>query len=466
VRPRLASTCTGALALALLAPAAAGGAQITSKPRLVPSFATGVADYVTRCHAGEPVRLRVVTQDGTRVREEDLKPGQSASVTIHSGGRARRYHVRCLPGDFPRWTFERFRKPQAQFFLFAPQQGATQSPSHYVTVIDGHGTPLWWRTRKAVPFNSTLLPNGNVAWARWYEEPFGISPTTAWEIHRLDGPLVRTLRTVGSPTDLHDLVPLANGHFLLLTYRVRRHVDLTPYGGPADGAVADGEIQEQDAAGRVVWRWNSKDHVSIGENTDWASYRTIRDGTSVYDYFHLNAVEPDGDGYLVSARHVDAIYRIDRATGAVRWKLGGEKRPESLHVGGNDRPKLFSGQHDVRLLPDGTLTVYDNHTPGTPRAMRFRIDAAKRRATLLEQVTEPQLVWSPAEGSARKLPGGDWVVSWGATSLLSELRATNDPTWRLTLEHGQSYRITPILRRRLAAFELRRAMDRMHPRRP
>jgi hypothetical protein len=216
----------------------------------------------------------------------------------------------------------------------------------------------------------------------------------------------------------------------------------------------------------VVWRWNSKDHVSIGENAGaWqGSYHLMPDGTNVYDYFHLNSIEPDGDGLVISARHVDAVYRIDRATGNVTWKLGGTKRPKSLKVVGDHRDKTFSGQHDARLLPDGSLTVYDNHTPGAPRAVRFRIDAAARRATLLEQVEEPSLVWSPAEGSARRLPGGDWVVSWGATPLVEELAATNDPTWRLTLERGQVYRITPILRGTLAATEIRRAMDRMHPR--
>jgi hypothetical protein len=465
VRPRLASIVPGAVLLALLPAAAAAGATISAKPRLVPSFKTGVADYVTRCKPGEPVRLRIVTGGEAHTRAERLEPGQGTSVSIRSGGRKRSYHVRCLPGDFPRWKFERFRKPQAQFFLFAPQQGATQSPSHYVTFIDGHGTPLWWMRRTVVPFNSLLLPNGNIAWARWYEEPFGITPSTGWEIHRLDGRLVRTLRAAGSPTDLHDFEPLPNRHFLLFTYRLRRHVDLRPYDGPADGNVVDGEIQEQDGTGRVVWRWSSKDHVSIGENVNWTgAYRMLPDGTSVYDYFHLNSVQPDGDGYVISARQVDAVYRIDKATGNVIWKLGGTKRPESLTAVGDDRPDLFRGQHDARLLPDGTLTVFDNHTPGDPRAMRFRIDAAKRRATLLQQVTEPQLVWSPAEGSARKLPGGDWVVSWGATTLLSELRATNDPTWRLTLERGQNYRITPIPYGTLAASTLRRAMDRMHPR--
>jgi hypothetical protein len=149
----------------------------------------------------------------------------------------------------------------------------------------------------------------------------------------------------------------------------------------------------------------------------------------------------------------------------VRWKLGGTKRPESLAVVGDEGSnRTFSGQHDARLLPDGTLTVFDNNTPGAPRAVRFRIDAAAGRARLLEQVGEPSLVWSPAEGSARRLDGGDWVVSWGATTLIEELRGTSDPTWRLTLDKGQSYRIQPIQAGVLAASTLRRAMDRMHPR--
>ena len=464
MRPLRRSVVAGAIALGAL-PAAAHGASLSAEPKLVPRFKASIADYVTRCDPDERVRLRIVTSDGERVRKVLLEPGQATSVAIESGRNRRRYHVRCLPREFPRWKFERFRRPQAQWFLFAPQQGATEPESYFVTIIDGHGTPVWWRKRKRMPFNSILLPNGNVAWARWFEEPFGISEGAAWEVHRLDGPLVRTIRAAGSPTDLHDLVLLANRHFLVFTYRLRRHVDLRPYGGPADGAVVDGEVQEQDAAGRVVWRWNSKDHVSIGENVTWTgTYRELADGTNAYDYFHLNSIEPDGDGYIVSARHVDALYRIDKKTGTVTWKLGGTKRPESLDVVGDDRAKLFVGQHDIRKLPDGTITVYDNHVPGAPRAMRLRINAAAKRARVLEQAGEPSLLWSPAEGSARLLPGGDWVVSWGATNLISELRATNDPTWRLTLQKGQNYRIQPIPRGMLAATELRRAMDKMHPR--
>jgi hypothetical protein len=455
------------VALAALLPAVAQGASITAEPRLVPSFRSSIVDYVTRCDPDEAVRLRIVTSDGERGRRVRLEPGQATSVVLQSGGKRRRYHVRCLPGDFPRWKFERFRRPQAQWFLFAPTQGATHPESRYVVFIDGHGTPVWWVRRTIVPFNSILLPNGHIAWARSHETPFGMYPDSGWEVHRLDGSLVRTMRTVGSPTDLHDFIQLRNGHFLLLTYRLRRHVDLRAYGGPQDGNVVDGEIQEQDREGRVVWRWNAKDHVPIAETHKSGSFafQDLPSGTSAFDYFHLNSVEPDGDGYVISARHVSAVYRIDRETGDVTWKLGGSKRAESLKVLGDEgSDQTFGSQHDARLLPDGTLTVYDNHTPGLPRAMRFRIDAAARRAQLLERVGEPSLVWSPAEGSARRLAGGDWVVSWGATNLISELRATNDPTWELTLSHGQSYRVQPIPRGELAATTLRRAMSKMHPR--
>ena len=54
--------------------------------------------------------------------------------------------------------------------------------------------------------------------------------------------------------------------------------------------------------------------------------------------------------------------------------------------------------------------VFDNHTAvGRPRGMRFRIHPTAGTARLLEQVTDPPVVYSPAEGSARRLPGGHWL---------------------------------------------------------
>jgi arylsulfotransferase ASST len=459
--------------------AAGGTPKIGAKPGFSRGFDRNVTDYVSRCRKGQPLELSIDAPNGVAIGVDGAKPksgrfkalvplstGQRTDLVVRSNGSKRRYHVRCLPRDFPRWSFERFGRSQAQWHLIAPVPDVTAGNSHYVTLIDSHGVPVWWKRQKVIPLNSTLLPNGDLAWGRWYVAPFGMNNAGGWEVHHLDGRLVRTLRTAGSPTDVHDMEPFPNGNYLLLTYKLRKDVDLSAFDGSSHGNVVDGEIQELTPAGKVVWSWNSKDHIALSENTRWHfANQELPDGTKAYDYFHINSVEPDGDGLVISARHVDAVYRIDRATGDVQWKLGGSKRPKSLTVIGDHLDPPFIGQHDARLAPDGTLTVFDNHTYfAPPRGVRFRIDTTARTATVLDQVTDPKAPLSPAEGSARRLPGGNWVVSWGATHVVSELTPSSKAVWRLTLDKGQNFRVTPIPFGRLAPSALRGAMDKMHPR--
>ena len=480
MRLRLAreGAATIACAVAFLAlPASPATARlgISGQPELSPRFASGVHDYVSRCIPGRALELTIAASSGVTVSIHGSRPrsgtfaesvplrwGEDAKLVVSSKSGKRRYHVRCAAPDFPRWTFKRSREPAAQWYLIAPvaTPDGNSPPSHYVTIIEGHGTPVWWKREPDIPFNSLLMPNGQLAWARWYVTPFGVLPEGAWEVHRLDGSPVRTLRTKGAPTDVHDMEPLPNGDYLLVAYRLRKGVDLRAYGGTANCSVYDGEIQQLSPSGEVEWRWSTKGHIGLGETELWPGPK--RDCSEPWDYFHLNAVEPDGKGLVISGRHVNAVYRIDRATGAVEWKLGGTRRKESLTLSGDTRDAPFVGQHDARLLPDGTLTVFDNHTyVAAPRAVRFRIDAADHTARLLEQMTEPGVEWSAAEGSARWIPGGHWVVSWGATPLISERTASGRPVWRLTLKGAQSYRAQPIVRGRIDASELRKAMDRL-----
>jgi len=490
VRSRLALICGAATAcaavVALLATQPTEGAshplRVTANPGLSPSFRTSVADYVSGCGNGRPLWLSIDAPAGSSVAVDGARPrsgtftksvpltaGQATRLVVSSAGRKATYHVRCLPSSFPRWRFERSGEPAAEWYLMAPvaPDSATAARSHYVTIVDRRGVPVWWKREKISPFNSLVLPNGDLAWTRFYGDPFGMRSSEAWEVHRLDGSLVRTLKTIGSPADTHEMEPLPNGDYLLITYRLRTNVNLSKYGRPAHSDVLDGEIQEITPGGQMVWSWNSKDHISLSEVQAWShANRRLLDGTRAYDIFHLNSVSPDDHGGLViSGRHVNAVYRIDRATGDVTWKLGGTKRPESLTVVGDPRKPTLGLQHDARVLPDGTVSVFDNRTQvSKPRAVRFRIDASKHRARFLEEVTDPESSTSGSMGSARRLPGGDWVVSWGGTKLLSETSASGRIVWRLKFVDAISYRVTPIPFGTFKATTLRRAMDRMHPR--
>jgi hypothetical protein len=184
----------------------------------------------------------------------------------------------------------------------------------------------------------------------------------------------------------------------------------------------------------------------------------------VYDIVHLNSVEPDGDRLVFSARYLDAVYAIDRDSGAVAWKLGGTHTKRSLAIE-DDRlaDRDFGGQHDARILEGGrTLTVYDNGTgrKRLGRALEFRLDLKHRRARLDNSVEFPRAGPSGCCGSARRLPGGNWVTWWGGTEWLTEQTRSGRLVLSIRIFNGyKSYRAVPVLRGRLSRSQLAAGMD-------
>jgi hypothetical protein len=468
---------------------------VSTRPALRPAFDRAVSDYVTRCKPGRPLRVFVHADDGDRVSVAGGKrrggtfekrvggePDRAFTIRLHSGDRTTAHHVRCLPEDFPGWSFKAKGDAQAQWYVVAPSGGGKAG---YVAIFDADGVPVWWwHSSSYGPWDAKLLPDGTLAWARFFGDHFGLRGNrNAYEIRRLDGTLVRLVRTAGSSTDTHDMQELPNGDYLALTYRPRHHVDLShdPRGGPSNVTVFDGEIQELTPRGKVVWRWNSKDHIPPSWTTGTGSrgwwFHNSPDNQPGYehtrDLVHLNSVEPDGDGLIVSARHLDSILRIDRKTGDVDWKLGGKQVPgKSLAVTGAPPgytgEALFGGQHDARLWQDGSVTVHDNGSwhYRAPVVDRFRVDTVLRTATLVERITNPEVDFSTAIGGARKLSGGNWAVAWGNSPLFTEQTPDGAVVRRFALgDKLVTYRVAPIEPGRLNAAALRRGMNRMTARR-
>jgi len=482
--PRAVAVLSPALAvLAFASCAGSSGTQpqvsVSASPKLLPAFRRGVHDYVSRC-ARSGLDLKLSGRPGTRLRVDGhptgrtatphvpLAAGEATTISASSGSRQVAYRVRCLPTDFPRWTAHVRGRAQAAWFLTLPE---TLSPhGTYATIFDRHGVPVWWLKAPRQPFDAEWLPGHRVAWTQRREVELATQPHP-YEVHALDGSNLGEIQGRGMATNFHELRPLANGNFLIVGMSPRDGVDLRRYGGPAKATVLDGVVQEVTPQGKVVWSWSSYGHIPLSASARWLGiagiydHETLPGGKPAYDLVHLNSAEPDGSNVVISSRYTDALFEIERSTGRIVWKLGGTHSSKSLKVLGDSRPQqLFGGQHDARVLADGTITVHDNATNWRrrPAAIRFRIDAARRTARVLERLTDPAIRFSGCCGSARKLPGGDWVVSWGFTKRVAEMTPSGRKLLEIDFRPGHSsYRAVPILQDELSGGVLRRAMDEM-----
>jgi hypothetical protein len=321
--------------------------------------------------------------------------------------------------------------------------------------------------------DAKLLDDDSLAWGRTMAAG---GSTPGYEVHRLDGSLVKTWRTVGMNTDIHDFEILANGNALIGSYHPRPGTqDLSAYGGPAtNGTPIDAAVQEVRPDGTVAWSWNSKDHIDLAEtpqrwrDTVYGLPNNLPDGREGFDWIHMNSFEKTGDTIVLSFRHLDAVYAIDRATGNVIWKLGGTNTAESLTVNGDPESNPLGGQHYARVLPNGDLTVYDNNTDesASPRAVRYRINMFNETATFVEALNDPDVSSSPCCGSAAKLGDGSWLVSWGGTEVISEFGPGGNRHFKLQFtsnegSFGFSYRVDPIVGGSPSIGDLRTGMDAM-----
>ena len=426
---------------------------------LYPAFRRSVVDYVNRCDPDVPTEVTVRAPAGTTVSVAGRAPRRGTfttavnqqvnerfTIVVIRGGSRTRHHVRCLPLDFPEWSAKRIGRPQARYYVTTIIEGGGFAPSVPV-IFDTNGVPVWWTERQPSVYLAPL-PNGNLAHLNY---------AGGMVVRRLNGRPIRVLNTEGAPSDFHDVVVLPNGHFVLATIDFRP-CDLSPWGqGPATCAFH--EFQELTWRGRVVWRWRPEDDIGIRQTTRrWRSERPA----GAADPWHYNSVEWTGNGFLISFRHMDAVFKIDYASKDVVWKLGGKQHPESLRVIGDpvfSAGGSISGQHDARLLRPGVITLFDNGTGAdrAPRSVVYRIDARAHTATMITRLKDRIARSSQCCGSTRVLPRGNRVTGWGGTPWITENRANGTRVFRLNATFV--YRGIPIADRRYTRRELRLGMD-------
>jgi hypothetical protein len=393
---------------------------------LVPPFSPDVHDYVVRCAAGSnPATLTYTDQAGTHASAVSLVEDQELVV----GG----YFIRCLPHDFP--TIE------------ADTQGAGPSDgwylvngSTYAMVLDVRGTPVWYARGDSVMNVDSFAPNA-ISFSPNASGGFGTSPATRFDVRALATSSDRIVQAVATPTDAHELRVLPNGDVLVLTFPMVTQSTMT---------IADCEIQEIDSHGALVWSWRASDHIDVAQESLEQSI-TIVNGVSVVDVFHCNSIDVGASGdLLLSVRHANAVYAIDRASGAVKWKLGGTQtnKDGAPHVDVvADSEGTFSMQHDARFTAAG-VSMFDDHgaSAGVARGVEYAIDLGAHTATPSFQFLGT--AQSGFEGSFRRYTDGHSVIGWGHVKTdprtFTEVDANGNAVLDVTLGASTSYRAVKV----------------------
>jgi hypothetical protein len=300
------------------------------------------------------------------------------------------------------------------YIFIAAKKGAGQDGP---MIVDDLGRPVWFsKDRYATDFKVQLY-RGEPVLTWWQGEivaghgegEYVIFDDSYREITRVQA-------GNGYRGDLHEFSITPQDTALLTSY-VQTQTDLSPIGGPKDGMAWEGIAQELDLQTKeVLFEWRSLDHVGIEE-----TYREpSQDPETPLDYFHINSIQIDFDGnWLISAKGTSAVYKIDRKSGEVLWRLGGKE--SDFEMGEGTRTV---SQHDARRQGDGTITIFDNGAPPQvheqSRGIVVDLDLDGMSATLVREYTHPQKLIATSQGNVQALPNGNAFVGWGSSPFFSE----------------------------------------------
>jgi hypothetical protein len=306
-----------------------------------------------------------------------------------------------------------------------------------VMITNPNGSLVWFK--EAAPFSTNLQVQtyqGKPVLIYWTGKIVsGIGYGTGYILNQAYEPIATVKAGNGLQADLHEFNITPQNTAIISAYGTRS-ADLSAMGGSVNGVAFEGIVQEIDiATGKVLFQWNSLDHVPISE-----TYMKAQ-GSGPQDYFHLNSAAPwDSEHLIISARNTWTAYLVSRRTGAIVWRLGGKNSDFHIGAGAN-----FEWQHHIRRVGPKQITIFDDaaYPPEEKqsRALVLNVDTTHKRVALARAFTHPAGLLTYYEGSVQILPNGNVFVGWGTEPYSSEFLPNGELLYDLRFPtNDQSYR--------------------------
>jgi hypothetical protein len=189
-------------------------------------------------------------------------------------------------------------------------------------IVDERGQVVWFRPLRDERTFARDLKGQNYRGEpvlTWWEGFLGGQQNECVIVDSSYRELTRFRAGNGYSGDHHEFLITPQDTALILIYDPVRQ-DLSSVGGLTSDVVWQGIVQEIDIeTGEVHFEWRGLDHVGLDETYA----EPPNDALPGIDYFHINSIDIDHYGnLLICARETFAVYKIDRTTGEVMWRLG------------------------------------------------------------------------------------------------------------------------------------------------
>ena len=309
-----------------------------------------------------------------------------------------------VPSDFPHFEPAILNYGIAEGRIFLNNWIGTP----YIMILENDGTPYFYQRVEERSRDFKVQPNGLLT-RRYIADLYGfVGMDSNYTV------IDTFLCTNGYGTDEHELYMLDDGHYFLIALGYRQ-VDMSVLvpGGDPNATVIDNHIQEFDANHNLVFEWLCYDYFNILD----AVHEDLTQHT--IDYVHMNSIAIDYDGnIIISSRHLSEVTKINRQTGEIIWRLGGENNDFEFI----DDNFGLSYQHWTRPIEGkpNNYIIFDNgnyHNPHFSRAVEFKLDTINMTASKVWEYRHSPDRYTPWMGNAQRLPNGNTLINYADGSL-------------------------------------------------
>ena len=218
--------------------------------------------------------------------------------------------------------------------------------------------------------------------------------------------------------DEHAFILLDDNHYIALAYYEKSPTNIPHDLNPARGIKVVACIIQEVVDGKVVWQWDATKYPEFYKSS--VEKNNFSNTAKTQDYLHVNSMFIDrrDNNLIVSCRNTNQVIKINRKTGNVIWRLGGENSDFPL-----SQQQYFLRQHHATLVDEGrTLLLFDNgelHIRPQARVLEFELDEKNKKVKGFKAYNVPA-PFAPLRGSVQKI-ATSYFIGGGLASYVMEV---------------------------------------------